>query len=181
MTLEEFKTKYPDIASALVKEGDEAGYARGLKDGEAKGTEKANQENQAQAKIDGAAAERERIKSVQDQLISGHEDLIQELMFDGKTSGPEAAVKVLAAEKKLRQDTLTTHRTESPEALPDPSTDNAKETTTEDKNLPVDERAKVEWDKDPKVRAEFDGDFDGFLAFKKAEDRGAVKILKRKD
>lgn len=51
---------------------------------------------------EGAAAELARIRSVSEQSIPGHEAIIAELMYDGKTSGPEAAVKVLAAERKLR-------------------------------------------------------------------------------
>lgn len=58
---------------------------------------------QTEARADGAAAERERIQSVRAQHIPGHEALIEQLAFDGKTTGPEAAVAVLAAEKALRQ------------------------------------------------------------------------------
>jgi ATP-dependent protease ClpP protease subunit len=49
-----------------------------------------------------AAAERERIQAVRAQLIPGHEALIEQLAFDGKTTGPEAAAAVLAAERRLR-------------------------------------------------------------------------------
>jgi len=180
MTLEEFKSKYPDIASALIEEGDAAGYNRGFTDGEKKGAEKATKESQDQAMAQGAQQERERIKSVQDQLISGHEKLIQELMFDGTTTGPEAAVKILAEERKLRKNVITTHWVESPEALPDPSTDKDVDTTEQDKNLPVEERAKKTWDKDAKVRKEFDGDYESYLAWFKANAKGQVKILQGK-
>jgi len=47
----------------------------------------------------GAAAERERIQAVRAQLMPGHEKLIEQLAFDGKTSGPEAAVQVVNAER----------------------------------------------------------------------------------
>lgn len=49
-----------------------------------------------------ATAERERIQAVEGQALAGHGDLIQTLKFDGKTTGAEAAVAVLAAEKKIR-------------------------------------------------------------------------------
>ena len=47
----------------------------------------------------GAAAERERIQAVRAQLMPGHERLIESLAFDGKTTGPEAAVAVINAER----------------------------------------------------------------------------------
>lgn len=47
----------------------------------------------------GAKAERERIQAVRAQALAGHEALIEQLAFDGKTTGPEAAVAVLNAER----------------------------------------------------------------------------------
>ena len=58
----------------------------------------------ATAKEAGGKEERERIQAVQGQSMAGHEKLIGTLMFDGKTSGPEAAVAVLGAEKTLRNE-----------------------------------------------------------------------------
>jgi len=179
MTLDEFKAKYPDIAKTLIQEGEASGYEKGFAEGEIKGKEKASKENQDQAKAAGAASERERILAVKEQIIPGHEALVETLMFDGKTTGPEAAVKVLAAEKKLRVDTLAKHREDSPEPLPDPSTDRDVKSGAE-KNLPVEERAKAEWEKDPKIRAEFAGDYDAFLAAEKAIAAGRVKIIGKK-
>jgi hypothetical protein len=51
---------------------------------------------------EGAESERARIQAVQEQSLPGHEALIQTLMFDGKTTGPGAAVQILAAEKEQR-------------------------------------------------------------------------------
>lgn len=50
-------------------------------------------------RAEGAAAERERIASVEAQTLPGHEALIATLKADGKTTGPEAAAQVLAAER----------------------------------------------------------------------------------
>lgn len=50
----------------------------------------------------GAKAEQERIQSVKEQMMPGHEALIEGLMFDGKTTGEQAAVAVLQAERNLR-------------------------------------------------------------------------------
>ena len=58
-----------------------------------------NAEAYALIRAEGAAAERERILAVREQSMAGHEALIEALAFDGKTTGPEAAVQVLAAER----------------------------------------------------------------------------------
>jgi len=57
----------------------------------------------AQALIaEGASAERARIQGVESQLIAGHEALITALKFDGTSTAGDAAVAVLAAERKSR-------------------------------------------------------------------------------
>lgn len=78
MDVQKLKAEHPDVAAALINEGKELG----------------------------ATAERERIQSVEAQSMPGHEQLIATLKFDGKTSGPEAAVQVLAAEKAKKGDKL---------------------------------------------------------------------------
>ena len=59
-------------------------------------------ENPAAAALiraEGAQAEIARAASVREQLMPGHEALINTLAADGKTSGPEAAMAVLSAER----------------------------------------------------------------------------------
>lgn len=58
-----------------------------------------NADAAALLRAEGADAERSRISAVREQSMPGHEDLIEALAFDGKTTGPEAAVQVLAAER----------------------------------------------------------------------------------
>lgn len=60
-------------------------------------------EGEAAGRTAGTEAERKRIQDVRAQLVPGHEALIEQLAFDGKTTGPDAAVQVLAAEKSLRE------------------------------------------------------------------------------
>jgi len=50
-------------------------------------------------KSEGAAAELERVQSVFAATLPGHEQLIEALAFDGKTTGAEAALAVVKAEK----------------------------------------------------------------------------------
>ena len=88
MTRDELVLAYPDICASLRKEATDEGYKAGFAKGKEEGI------------AQGAEFERSRIRAVEEQLIGGHEVLIQALKYDGKTSGPEAAVKVLAAEKQ---------------------------------------------------------------------------------
>ncbi len=87
MTPEQLKKDHPATASALVEEGRVAGRTEGEATGRCAG------------RAEGATAERERISSVLSQRMAGHDELVTRLAFDGKTTGPEAAVQVLAAEK----------------------------------------------------------------------------------
>ncbi len=71
-----------------------------------------------QGRTEGAAAELARIQSVEKVALPGHEKLVAGLKFDGKTTGPEAALKVLEAEKELRGKELAQMRTEAPKPVP---------------------------------------------------------------
>ena len=104
MNLEEFKTKHPDIYALAVAEGKAAGTVEGAAEGKAAGID--------EGKVLGAAAERQRIADVRAQLIPGHEALIDQLAADGKTTGPEAAMKVVAAEKTLKAKALAAFKTD---------------------------------------------------------------------
>lgn len=94
ITRENILTDHPEIAEALRAEGHAAGLT------------------------EGAARERERICAVQAQCMPGHEALIEQLKFDGQTTGPEAAVQILAAEKQRNRAHLADIRAEAPTPLP---------------------------------------------------------------
>ena len=66
----------------------------------------------------GAEQERKRIQDVQAQVLPGHQALVQSLMFDGMTTGPEAAVKVLAAERAGKQTKLEQFFADAPQPVP---------------------------------------------------------------
>ena len=102
MNKEQLAIAYPDLYASIRKEATDEGYKAGLAKGKEEGV------------IQGAEVERSRIRAVEEQLIPGHEDLIQALKFDGKTSGPEAAVKVLAAEKQAGTVNLEKMKTMKP-------------------------------------------------------------------
>jgi len=95
VTIDTIKAEHPDVANALIAEGESKAGGD---------TAKALESARAEA----AEAERARIQSVHEQgaKIPGHEALIAGLMFDGKTTGPEAAVQILAAEAAARDSAL---------------------------------------------------------------------------
>jgi signal peptide peptidase SppA len=68
-----------------------------------------NPEAAAVLRSEGAAGERDRIAAVRAQAMPGHEGLIDKLAADGTTTGPEAAVQVIAAER-VRQGNLAQAR-----------------------------------------------------------------------
>ena len=51
------------------------------------------------------------------QVLPGHEALIEGLAFDGKTTGPEAAMAVLAAEKQSRTAQAAALASDAPKPL----------------------------------------------------------------
>jgi signal peptide peptidase SppA len=81
MTPDEIKAQFPDAFNAIHTEGHQAG----------------------------AAAERARIQGVRASSLPGHEALIEALAFDGTTTGEQAAVKVLAAERTKLEARHTAH------------------------------------------------------------------------
>ena len=111
--IEEFKTKYPDLYQDIFNEGAKDGRSEGTAAAYADGVDKGRIEGMES----GAKAERERIQSVEAQLIPGHEALIQDMKFDGKTTGEQAAVKILAAEKTLRESVLTKLDKDAPDPV----------------------------------------------------------------
>jgi ATP-dependent protease ClpP protease subunit len=166
MNLEKLKAEHPDLVAAIEAEACEGMIST------------ADLQAQiATASSEGAETERARIQAVEEQAIAGQEDLIAELKFDGKTSGPEAAVKVLAAVKADQGKQLGNLRNDAPAALAPAGEPQAKSGV--DENAPLEERAKAEWDGDAKLRAEFGGKYEGFFAWKKAEESGAARVLKK--
>lgn len=67
----------------------------------------------------GASAERARIQAVRGQVLAGHEALVETLAFDGRTTGPEAAAAVLAAERELRTAHARAHAADAPKPAAD--------------------------------------------------------------
>ena len=152
ITREQLAAEAPELLSAIQSEARAEGHAAG------------------------AQAERERIQAVEGQAIAGHDALIASLKFDGKTTGPEAAVAVLAAEKTLRGNVLANLRADAPQLAAAPVAPEAPDTDA-DAALPLEDRAKAKWDAEPKLRGEF-RTFEAYLAYGKALEGGRVRQLR---
>jgi ClpP class serine protease len=94
MTRDVLAAEHPDLLTSLLEEGRALGHAAGL--------------------VEGAANERKRIQDVEAQLLPGHEALIETLKYDGKTTGAEAAIQIVRAEKDLAAKRLSDLRQDLP-------------------------------------------------------------------
>lgn len=147
MTLDELRAAHPDLCAALVEEG----------------------------RTVGATAERTRILDVEAQALPGHEALIAKFKADGATTGPMAAVAILAAERAANAGRASQLAADAPAPVPHAAAPAAEPAAS---NLSPEDQAKADWDKNPKLAAEF-GSFETYLAYAKAQAAGAVKILSK--
>lgn len=168
MTPEILADKFPDVFKAIEEKGRIAGLSEGkeagLKEGHIKGYNA------------GGEAERNRIASVEAQCLVGHEALIAQLKADGKTTGEQAAIAVLNAEKEKRKTRMQVLEDSAIKPV-SPSNTDAQQFSGVDPNASVEERAKAEWDKKPDLRTEF-GSVQSYTAYLKAMEAGTAKILK---
>lgn len=162
ITLGFIASEYPDIASALRKQGEDEAM-------------KTIEDLVTMAKVEGAEAECERIKAVESAALPGHEDLINQLKFDGKTTGDMAALAVVQAEK-ANLGKVQGQVQDRPEpvkvSVPD------EKSVKGNPDAPLEDRAQATWDSDPELRQEFSS-FDAFLSYMRATEAGNVKVLKK--
>lgn len=156
---ESLEAAYPDLFAAIVEKERVIGETKG--------------------RAEGAEEERARIMGVKAVCLPGHEGLIDRLMFDGQTTGPEAARLVVEAENAKRVLHLKHHIADAPPPVTHAVAPDREAAADADAALPLEERCKREWDRDPKLRAEFGDSYGSYVAFTKAEAKGRVKILSR--
>lgn len=77
-----------------------------------------NPEAAAVLRAEGAVSERDRIAAVRSQSLPGHEALIERFAADGHTTGPEAAVAILAAERQAQANSAAVRLAEAPAPVP---------------------------------------------------------------
>lgn len=128
----------------------------------------------AEGREAGIKAERDRAVKILAKL--GLKGISLKLIEDG--SGYEAALEAMLDHRdQVKAEALKALGSEAPPAV---GSDPAKvETHVEDgEDSPIETRAKAEWDKNPKLHKEFRL-FENYLGFKRAEENGKVKILKK--
>lgn len=90
MDATELKEKHPAVYQSVFDLGKADGVTAGIDAGRQEGI------------TAGAEQERQRIAAVRALAIPGHEALIEEMVSDGKTTAAEAAIKIVQAEKVVR-------------------------------------------------------------------------------
>lgn len=123
-----------------------------------------------------AAEERARILAVEAQALPGHEALIAQLKADGQTSGPEAAAQVLAAERNRLGQRAEQLHADAPEPVAFAATP-ADEPVANDSALPLDQRAKAQWESSADLQKEFGGSFGAYVAYLKNHEAGRARVF----
>ena len=89
-----------------------------------------NPEAAAMLRAEGAAGERDRIAAVRAQSLPGHEALIEKLAADGITTGAEAAIQVVAADRVRQQNLAQARMDDAIDPIPQAPVSMAAETQT---------------------------------------------------
>lgn len=130
----------------------------------------------ATARAEAIQAERARILEIHAATMPGYEAQARAAIEAGQ-SAAEFALAQAKAEKARGSDHLAALREdEETVARLRPATAPATPATI-DPNLPIDEKAKAEWDSDPSVRGEFAQHFASYLAYRRAEAAGKIRRL----
>jgi signal peptide peptidase SppA len=125
----------------------------------------------AEGRTEGVGQERARVVEILE--ADGPADLTLAAVQEGQA--PKEALKAFwASRDQLKAQALDNLK----KAATAGAGQLAVETATVDPNRPIEERAQAEWDGDPKLREEFK-EFAAYLAFKKAEADGRVKIKQK--
>lgn len=126
LTVEQLRQGNPTLAAAVFEEGRVAGYETGSKVGYQEGHKAGSAEGETMGldagRKSGAETERLRIKAIEAVALPGHTTLIEQLKWDGQTTGAEAAMKVLQAEKETRGIHLAQLKQDVLAPIPQPST-----------------------------------------------------------
>jgi hypothetical protein len=130
----------------------------------------------------GVECECARIQAVEEQgsMLPGHEELVARLKFDGKTTGEQAAVEIIAAEKKKLSCIAADLRSDAGTATMNSPTEDTVSTAQKIDSTMSQEQvaavAKREWETNPQLHREFTGEAQ-YIAFRKAEAAGRIRVL----
>jgi ATP-dependent Clp protease, protease subunit len=127
---------------------------------------------------EGAKRERARITALLKlaDKVPGHTKLIRDAVADGKATEGTVAIQILHVDSAHRETTLQQRRAEAPKPVSTarPPTD-AQPSRVDESRLPLEERARLKWDRSPELRAEFGDVWERYLAYVKADEAGAIR------
>lgn len=169
VTAETVKTEYPEVYDDIFNTGVDAAAETVNQESFEKGKAEGIAEGKAEGIKEGAKAEAERIKAVEGQSLPGHEALIEKLKYDGKTTGEQAAVAILAAERTRNAKGLKTLQKEAVKAVDEEEEE--KEIKEEDKSL------EARWAASKELRAEFGDNFESFKAYEENVKKGNIRVF----
>lgn len=133
----------------------------------------------AAIRAEGATAERTRIQAVEKALIPGHEALVNSLKFDGVTSGGDAALAVIEADRKTRSTAAAQLAADAPKPLPSaaaPAVEPPQTKAEDDKDTPVEDRCKAKWESSSAIRGEFSS-LTAYTAYVRASESGQARVF----
>lgn len=166
MDIKTLRAEHPEIVSELTREITEAVSA----------TVRAAAFEEGRAA--GVAAETQRIKDIEANALPGHDELVASLKFDGKTSGAEAAVQILRAEKAKGATRLAAMREDATAVAAVAAVAAPAAAPVDDGTLKTDEQYKAIWEASPALRSEF-LEASHYAAYAKANAGGRLKILSK--
>ena len=171
MDLVQLKAKHPDLV-AKIEASSREGYTLQLDvDGMV-----------ATAKSEGAEAERERIIALDGLQKPGREDLIKGFKKDGKTTAADAALEIVGYEDQKLAGKLKAITDDAADVnkVPAAESGDGVDSISADSEAPLADRCKAQWDADAKLRDEFVGNFENFLAYAEKDEAGLIRILNQK-
>jgi ATP-dependent Clp endopeptidase proteolytic subunit ClpP len=132
----------------------------------------------------GRELELERIKGVRMQSVIGHEEMVEKMMFDGVTTGEQAAVAILAVERRVKEQSLLDMKSDSKDisvpATPESIDDEQGVKLMSGVDPSDDDAMKKAWASMKKSdRMEFNGDIEVYRAYLEAMDSGLVRYQKK--
>lgn len=131
---------------------------------------------------EGSQAERERIQGVYAAKMPGHEELIETLMFDGKTTGGDAASQILAAHKNALKkagqnlDEDAADLDDVTQEVPDDTSSGGGDQAGGGFDL---DQVKADWEANKDGCKDEYTSFDTYRSFRKAMSEGKVKLLRK--
>lgn len=132
------------------------------------------------ARADGASAERERIKGVESAALPGHDAIVDEAKWDGKSTGPDVALRIVSAERGRRESIAGQIRGDGVPTPIDGSPAPDETITDYSQIADIGERAKAMWDDDAEYKGRKARSFasvDAFTAFVKASETGRIRMF----